>query len=561
VRSQRLLQYLVESSLDGTIASVTAEEIAVRALQMPPDQSDVVELVEKEMRRLRGRLADFEEDTPGEPYYLTIPKKSFVPSLKRPPAKRAAAGFNYFLLLIPLLLGGIAVGGYLIWQRVDAPVTKSAILATVPGEAAALTLSPDEDTLLFHARTVVNGSSSVQSLPVSGGKATEVNSSALSDSYASFSPNRKYMAYFRRFDDGHTELLLRNLSAQLDQILLTIEEASPVAWSPASVAVYISKAANPGEPPSIHRHDLASNQEQQISRPDITSLGDTDPIISSDAKLIAFRRKLWRGDEIWIAKIDGSNPKRLALGFQRFSGHAFAPDNRTILASYAMNGNQGLWRVHIDSASAEFEIGSTGFSMYPVFSKKDNRLFFIEQDTEVAFLRGGKPLAFVKAPYTMPIPDAEEKRFAYIEPSANGWRIRVASASYPEPLSIELPLPVAPDSLAWSPDGSDFIVSATKDGRSILHTISVTGGQLKPILDNLSNSWFPAFDAKGERLIYTSDRSGKLETWSVPWPRQEGQEPQPISPDELATSTRSFAQPYAMQTIIKRSHVHSRELK
>jgi Tol biopolymer transport system component len=123
---------------------------------------------------------------------------------------------------------------------------------------------------------------------------------------------------------------------------------------------------------------------------------------------------------------------------------------------------------------------------------------------------------------------------------------------------VELNLPVAPDSLAWSPDGRQFVVSATVDERSILHVVSVTGGKLVPILDNLSNSWFPAFDSSGNKLIFTSDRSGKLENWSVPWPPEEGKEPVPVSPDEMASTARVFSEPYQLQTIVKRSVIYSR---
>jgi Tol biopolymer transport system component len=69
-----------------------------------------------------------------------------------------------------------------------------------------------------------------------------------------------------------------------------------------------------------------------------------------------------------------------------------------------------------------------------------------------------------------------------------------------------------PSSPSWSPDGSEIVVDA---GSRIL-VVHVSTGDIREILDWRKVTIRPVFSADGRDILFTSDRGGRLHTWSVP---------------------------------------------
>jgi Tol biopolymer transport system component len=89
----------------------------------------------------------------------------------------------------------------------------------------------------------------------------------------------------------------------------------------------------------------------------------------------------------------------------------------------------------------------------------------------------------------------------------------------------------------WSPDGRWILASGTVDGDAELFLIPVAGGAAKRLTDNESVDDLAIWIDGGRRILFETDRRGKMEKFvmnadgSEPRPAQSEHAPSPTSPD------------------------------
>ncbi len=88
---------------------------------------------------------------------------------------------------------------------------------------------------------------------------------------------------------------------------------------------------------------------------------DSQPRVSSDGEWIAFISDRDGHDNLWIARSDGSEPKKLTSESQPFTSMispAWTPDSRYVVATRRRGGSSGLWMYHLDGGSST-RLGAT----------------------------------------------------------------------------------------------------------------------------------------------------------------------------------------------------------
>jgi Tol biopolymer transport system component len=66
---------------------------------------------------------------------------------------------------------------------------------------------------------------------------------------------------------------------------------------------------------------------------------------------------------------------------------------------------------------------------------------------------------------------------------------------------------------AFSPDGERIIFSSNRSGQLDLWTLTLANGEVRQITDDAAADWDPAFSPDGRSILWSSNRSGNLEVW------------------------------------------------
>jgi len=83
---------------------------------------------------------------------------------------------------------------------------------------------------------------------------------------------------------------------------------------------------------------------------------------------------------------------------------------------------------------------------------------------------------------------------------------------------------------AFSPDGAQIIFSSNRSGQLDLWTMTLATGEVRQITDDATADWDPAFSPDGRSILWSSDRSGHLEVWMA---NTDGSNARRISDDGL----------------------------
>jgi Tol biopolymer transport system component len=66
---------------------------------------------------------------------------------------------------------------------------------------------------------------------------------------------------------------------------------------------------------------------------------------------------------------------------------------------------------------------------------------------------------------------------------------------------------------AFSPDGERIVFSSNRSGNVDLWLMDRDGGNLRQFTDDTANDWDPAFSPDGQWILWSSDRTGHMEVW------------------------------------------------
>jgi Tol biopolymer transport system component len=81
---------------------------------------------------------------------------------------------------------------------------------------------------------------------------------------------------------------------------------------------------------------------------------------------------------------------------------------------------------------------------------------------------------------------------------------------------------------AYAPDGKTVLFSSNRSGNLDLWSIATDGGTVRRITDDNAEDWDPAFTPDGKKIVWSSGRSGNLEIWIA---NADGSEAKQISHD------------------------------
>ena len=385
------------------------------------------------------------------------------------------------------LASGVAVG-LRAWRRgdVEPPLVPGQIvqLTDLQGPETFPSLSPD-GTFFVYSK-VVDGNSDLFLQRVAGGKPINLTHDSPADDYQpAFSPDGQQIA-FRSDREGGGIFLM---GATGESVRRLTDFGFNPAWSPdgrkiavATVGVFSPRRRSPLS--QIVRIDVATGAQQPLAVQD-----GVQPAWSPHGLRIAFW-SIAQPDSrrvLWTTPVAGGSPvKVIDDGFYNWSP-AWSPDGRFLYFASNRSGSMNLWRVAIEERSGQV-LGppqpittSSEWSALPSLSRDGHHLIFATESS---------------------------RSFVELVP----FDPQTAQVVGPPVLAYQGARAIL--SCDVSPDGSWLALWASSPTEDLL-LVRPDGSDLRQLTNDLARDRTPYWSPDGSRILFASDRSGKLEAWTI----------------------------------------------
>jgi Tol biopolymer transport system component/DNA-binding winged helix-turn-helix (wHTH) protein len=336
-------------------AVVTREEL-VRLLWQDGTIVDFERGLNAAVTRLRQALSD----SPETPKYIeTVARRGyrFISSVEQSGAEvRVARGLHRFRL--PghrWIFASIAVATLLVVSGVFTrlPPHQNTLIAlpltTLPGAAGSPTLSPDGNQVAFAWNGPEGDNFDIYGMAIPGGTPLRLTYNPGVDHSPAWAPDGRWIAFLRSGDvflvspTGGNARQVGHVNSPVGTVCQCEsgrEMTRFLGWTPDSRYLIVTDAAE-GPPASLWLLSIETGKSDRLTTPPKTVLGDSDPVMSSDGRWLAFRRaKSDATSEVYLQPLGAGfrasgEPERI----QSFCGEvtlAWIPDASSIVFSSEM---------------------------------------------------------------------------------------------------------------------------------------------------------------------------------------------------------------------------------
>lgn len=451
------------------------------------------------------------------------PQESNRRAPHKPAALWAAAGA--FLVVMATLIAQQ-------WEDASAPAPlltgkpRFVQLTSDPGYEYDATLSPNEDWLLYRHRDSASAPYNLYVKIRSTGAVVQLTDDDKRTYSPAFSRDGRRIAYFSKADN-HCRLIMLTLDSGAR--LLGREELyqcgaydhySNVAWAPDGQSVYFTDRANAQVPYQIYRLRLATKRLEAITQGRDTYYGDNELALSPSGRYLAFfRNKYWGNNEVYVLDLETREERKLLeLGFLAWN-ISWTADEQHLLYSDNRNGGE-LKAIDVATGAVSSLYYSPQSIMSPELSASGRSIIYATELADVDLWE--RPLLALDAEPvkmdvsssridTQPVSSPDGTRTLFLSDRNGGMQLWLRLQNEILPIG-GLQTDAKIDRYAWHPDGRRAVV-ATSDKQ--LYILDTDTDRVEPLDIDHTAVGFPAFSENGDRLYFTSDKSGDWQLWAL----------------------------------------------
>jgi Tol biopolymer transport system component len=398
------------------------------------------------------------------------------------------------------------------------------------GEKASPRLSPDGERVAYTWK----GDIYVKAVGP-GTKPLRITEDSATDQSPTWSPDGRQIAFVRASADKTAAIYtIPSMGGQERKLVDVVGPAHTpdgvlvptLQWAPDGECLVFSEMASEEGPARIVRLSLARAEKQTLTSPPAGSLGDFEPQISPDGRLLAFVRSgahSYGNQDVWVQPVSGGEARRLTFG-----KYAFA-----IALSWTPDGAEIVFSTH-GSVIRMARVPLAGGAPQPVVgvgegatdsSIRGNLMVYVQSSGSWV-----EEVWRLSHPRTSPSTEAPQKLLASagnLAYSPDGRRIAFESArggvaniwlsdadgSHPVQLTTSKSHSGTP---RWSPDGRRLVFDSLEAGNWDLYVIGADGGPPRRLTLEPSEDGTGTWSRDGRSIYFHSDRSGRSEIWRVP---------------------------------------------
>jgi Tol biopolymer transport system component len=242
---------------------------------------------------------------------------------------------------------------------------ESQSLNTSPGFKRSPSFSPDGTGVAFSWNSVRQNNPDIYTQQIGSGTPVRLTTDPRNDFTPAWSPDGRWIAFLRETSPGNSELRLIPAYGGPEHLvtkLRYVDFPNPpsIAWCPDSERLVVTDSIGVGRPDALFVVSVGTGEKKQLTNPQ-PAAGDLHPAISSDRRLLVFRRHrgTWTGELYWLRLGNGftpsSAPQRLTADL-----HADYPTWMRNSKEILFSAQGGLWRIAVPSTAAPARLPFVG---------------------------------------------------------------------------------------------------------------------------------------------------------------------------------------------------------
>jgi eukaryotic-like serine/threonine-protein kinase len=467
------------------------------------------------------------------------------PRRENPPHAWRAAAIRLVLLrsLVKWAVLALAVGGLAIfvWSwRYDTsrePVLDVVPLTTFEGAKDYPAFAPDGNHIAFSWRPSPKDAQHIYVKPVEGGEPRQLTFDAQEDALPSWSPDGSFIALCRRvagqtgYDSrAHMQSGIYIVPANGGAERRVGQGWGGVSWSADGRKLVAGEVNGAPDSGGLDLFHIESGHHSRLTTQGVDSL----PEFSPDGKWVAFNREFTgSAQELFVMPASGGRPRQLTSDARPIDGITWTADSREIVFASTRKPVEGsLWRVSVSGGQpVAISASLHSVSSANIARRQGRRLAFNEAWTDsnihlwtgTGIPRSGASWLFrepteiinsTRADHS-PAISPEGERIAFVSDRTGNEEIWVSGADGGKSIQLTSFGKYSAGSPRWSPDGLRLAFDVWSSGEANVFMDS-HGGAPRRLSSEHFESWMPAWSHDGDRIYFTSRRSGTREIWAMP---------------------------------------------
>ncbi len=300
-----------------------------------------------------------------------------------------------------------------------------------------------------------------------------------------------------------------------------------LSWAPDGEWLAFGEKASDDVPARIVRLSLATLETRPLTSPPLESLGDLEPQISPDGRLLAFVRsgsRIWGNQDLWVQPVSGGEARRLTSGqYQLASALSWTPDGAEIVFSDGAPFLGGrIARVPLAGGGPQPVVGVGQNAVHA--SVRGNRMVYVQSTTsnmDIWRLPLSGTSGAAQTPEKLLVSSAnaayspDGRRIAFESVRGGTQNIWLSNADGSRPVQLTS---TKSDSGTprWSPDGRRLVFDSLAAGNWDLYVVGADGGTPRRLTQEPSEDGTGTWSRDGRWIYFHSDRTGRSEIWKIP---------------------------------------------
>ena len=301
-----------------------------------------------------------------------------------------------------------------------------------------------------------------------------------------------------------------------------------LSWAPDGEWLAFAEKPSADAPTRIFRLSLATLEKRPLTSPPPKTLGDIEPQISPDGRLLAFvrgRSPSYGNQDVWVQPVNGGEARRLTSGQYGFAAAlSWTPDGAEIVftSGSPIIGGSRMARVPLAGGASQPVVGVGENAVHA--SVRGKLLVYIQSAIAPMDIwrlplagapRSTEPPArfLVSAANAAYSPDGRKVAFDSERGGVNGIWLSNADGSHPFQLTT---FKRESGTARWSPDSRRLVFDSIEAGNRDLYVVGTDGGTPRRLTQEPADEVTPTWSRDGSAIYFQSDRTGRAETWRIP---------------------------------------------
>jgi len=377
-------------------------------------------------------------------------------------------------------------------------------------------ISPDESRVAF-SRTHQDGSMRLVVRLLDGDSELEMTDGAGFDMHPDWSADGAQIVFWR-FNDGCSIHVIPSLGGTERRLTDCNGIYPDVRWGADDESIVFNSRETDSGPFSIHVLDLDNGAMRSVTRPDSTSWGDHDPIMTPDGSRITFTRSFSEGmQDQFVVDLGTGEESRLTRDGRLIRGASLMPDGNSVVIASNRGGTFGLWDVPLDGGDPKpvavadsriryIDIGPEGRAVYERFLSDVGLVMAPVDGKESSSIVNGEG-SWNMHPAVRP----GSRDLAWVSNRSGSFEVWQKAGMDGVPVRMTQFGSGFVSRPAWSPSGDTLVFVARVEGNPELYLMEVGGVPVR-LTSTESSELAPAFSADGRHILFTTEKDGQ---WMV----------------------------------------------